>query len=130
MSRGHAQHPSTSTSSLGQGVNKTGGSPKFGARYYNPTIGRFTQPDPSTHESNRYLYALACPTNNRDPLGLDTINELECMGSWTMAAGSVVVLAGLFLTTAGLGDILWGSFVMTVSVPLMFAACDESRWVP
>ncbi|MEO5316805.1 DUF305 domain-containing protein, partial [Pseudarthrobacter sp. CC12] len=25
--RGHAQHPSTSTSSLGQGVNKTGGSP-------------------------------------------------------------------------------------------------------
>ncbi|WP_229666480.1 hypothetical protein, partial [Pseudarthrobacter polychromogenes] len=28
----HGQHPSTSTSSLGQGVNKTGGSPKYNGR--------------------------------------------------------------------------------------------------
>lgn len=36
---------------------------KFGARYYNPARGRFTQPDPSGQETDRYLYAAANPTN-------------------------------------------------------------------
>jgi RHS repeat-associated protein len=43
---------------------------KFGARYYNPYRGRFTQPDPSGQEQNRYLYAAANPINNVDPTGL------------------------------------------------------------
>jgi len=29
---------------------------KLGARYYDPTAGRFTQPDPSGQETNRYAY--------------------------------------------------------------------------
>lgn len=44
---------------------------KFGARYYNPYRGRFTQPDPSGQEANRYAYAGANPCNNTDPSGLD-----------------------------------------------------------
>lgn len=38
ISRGRGQHPSTSTSSVGQGVNKTGGSPhvKIQARLPDP----------------------------------------------------------------------------------------------
>ncbi|MDQ0028488.1 RHS repeat domain-containing protein [Arthrobacter bambusae] len=42
---------------------------KFGARYYNPYRGRFTQVDPSGQEANRYLYAGANPVNNSDPSG-------------------------------------------------------------
>jgi hypothetical protein len=37
---------------------------KLGARYYNPTTGRFTQPDPSGQEPNTYNYASCNPTNN------------------------------------------------------------------
>jgi RHS repeat-associated protein len=43
---------------------------KFGARYYDPTTDRFTQPDPSGQEANTYLYAGADPINAADPSGL------------------------------------------------------------
>ena len=43
---------------------------KLGARYYNPGIGRFTQPDTSAQETNNYVYAGANPITNSDPSGL------------------------------------------------------------
>ncbi|MEW2266066.1 RHS repeat-associated core domain-containing protein [Streptomyces sp. NPDC047853] len=43
---------------------------KMGHRYYDPTLGRFTQPDPSGQETNAYLYAAGDPINNTDPNGL------------------------------------------------------------
>ena len=43
---------------------------KLGARYYNPTTGRFTQPDPSSQETNTYNYASCDPVNSSDPTGL------------------------------------------------------------
>ncbi|MFD5110112.1 RHS repeat-associated core domain-containing protein [Streptomyces cinereoruber] len=43
---------------------------KMGARYYDPTLGRFTQPDPSGQEKNPYLYAAGDPINRIDPSGL------------------------------------------------------------
>ncbi|GHB79407.1 type IV secretion protein Rhs [Streptomyces xanthochromogenes] len=43
---------------------------KMGARYYDPQLGRFTQPDPSGKESNLYAYAAGDPINNVDPNGL------------------------------------------------------------
>lgn len=46
------------------------GNYKMGARYYNPTIGRFTQPDPSGQEFNRYNYAGSNPVTYADPSGL------------------------------------------------------------
>jgi RHS repeat-associated protein len=42
----------------------------LGARYYDPNIGRFTQPDPSGQEKNPYLYAEGDPVNRIDPNGL------------------------------------------------------------
>ncbi|RCG23908.1 RHS repeat protein [Streptomyces reniochalinae] len=42
----------------------------MGARYYDPRIGRFTQPDPSGQETNPYLYASGDPVNMIDPSGL------------------------------------------------------------
>lgn len=43
---------------------------KLGYRYYDPTTGRFTQPDPSGQETNTYLYAGGNPANYTDPSGL------------------------------------------------------------
>ncbi len=44
----------------------------YGARYYDPVLGRFTQPDPSGQEKNPYLYAEGDPLNRIDPSGLVT----------------------------------------------------------
>ncbi|MFF1384747.1 RHS repeat-associated core domain-containing protein [Arthrobacter sp. NPDC058288] len=52
------------------GYKDATGYTKFGARYYNPAAGRFTQPDPSGQEQNRYAYAGANPITNIDPTGL------------------------------------------------------------
>jgi RHS repeat-associated protein len=41
-------------------------------RYYDPTLGRFTQPDPSGQEENVYLYSEGCPSSNSDPTGYRT----------------------------------------------------------
>ena len=46
---------------------------KLDARYYNPTTGRFTQPDPSGQEANTYNYASFNPVNSADPTGLDGV---------------------------------------------------------
>ncbi|AGL18967.1 RHS repeat-associated core domain-containing protein [Actinoplanes sp. N902-109] len=50
---------------------------KFGARYYDPAIGRFTQQDALNQigdpkNGNRYAYAGADPVNNVDPNGFQT----------------------------------------------------------
>ena len=42
----------------------------MGARYYDPHLGRFTQPDPAGKETNPYLYATGDPVNHTDPTGL------------------------------------------------------------
>lgn len=49
---------------------------KLGARYYDPTLGRFTQRDPSGQEANAYLYATGDPCNRTDPLGTLSFREL------------------------------------------------------
>jgi RHS repeat-associated protein len=48
----------------------TTGATKFGARYYDPNTGRFTQPDPSGQEQNPYAYAGNNPITYNDPSGL------------------------------------------------------------
>ncbi|MFF8828500.1 RHS repeat-associated core domain-containing protein [Streptomyces sp. NPDC015131] len=48
----------------------------FAARYYDPNIGRFTQPDPSGREKNPYLYAEGDPVNRIDPTGLNAVSNL------------------------------------------------------
>nr|WP_312038297.1 RHS repeat-associated core domain-containing protein [Streptomyces galbus] len=51
---------------------------KMGARYYDPRLGRFTQPDPSGKENNAYLYATGDPVNKIDPAGtLSFVGALE-----------------------------------------------------
>lgn len=65
---------------------------KLGARYYDPTLGRFTQPDPSGQENNTYAYASCNPTNSADPSGL-----VSCQGGVNRTiASTVLVVVGVF----------------------------------
>jgi hypothetical protein len=41
----------------------------FGARYYDPSVGRWTQQDPSGQEANAYAYVGGDPVNFVDPDG-------------------------------------------------------------
>ncbi|WP_231754834.1 RHS repeat-associated core domain-containing protein [Pseudarthrobacter sp. GA104] len=69
---------------------------KFGARYYHPARGRFTQPDPSGQEANRYAYVNCNPINATDPSGLDSFTDdggWGCVASWTgtvFATGALI----------------------------------------
>jgi RHS repeat-associated protein len=54
---------------------------KFGTRYYDPTLGRFTQRDPISPTLANYRYAGCDPVNRIDPLGTQEIPPIlwdEC----------------------------------------------------
>lgn len=98
----------------------TTGYTKFGARYYNPTTGRFTQPDPSGQETNTYLYAGANPITNTDPSGLSFLDGFAgelvggVIGIVGVALGAtvsktlpgVILSAGIGCLAAGANDII------------------------
>ncbi|MEG8274870.1 RHS repeat-associated core domain-containing protein [Streptomyces sp. AHA2] len=63
----------------------------LGARYYDPQIGRFTQPDPSGQERNPYLYAEGDPLNRIDPTGT-VAAEIGGEACFILCVGGGVVL--------------------------------------
>jgi len=71
----------------------TSGLIKFGARYYEPATGRFTQPDPSGQEPNIYNYAGCNPINNIDPTGLSFCTAAVTAGLLTIGVGIFTILA-------------------------------------
>ncbi|MFE2053892.1 RHS repeat-associated core domain-containing protein [Streptomyces sp. NPDC059459] len=95
---------------------------KMGHRYYDPTLGRFTQPDPSGQEENAHLYAGGDPINRVDPSGLDFLGWDG--GQWASAAGVGASVAGAFasgplgigLAAASVGLGLTGSIMQGNSV--------------
>ena len=79
---------------------------KLGARYYNPTTGRFTQPDPVALYGG-YVYAGDNPTNFTDPTGRDIWTEF---GNWAISGlGGYMVgitcMATVTLATGGAGAV-------------------------
>jgi RHS repeat-associated protein len=81
---------------------------KLGIRYYDPTIGRFTQPDP-TGGSAHYSYANNSPTNFTDLSG--AISEF-----------AVKSAAALALSSLGLAASLFGCLACTIAVAVADAA--------
>ncbi|MFF6881521.1 RHS repeat-associated core domain-containing protein [Streptomyces sp. NPDC012474] len=73
----------------------------MGHRYYDPTLGRFTQPDPSGQETNAYLYAAGDPVNNTDPAGLWTGWDTVATAFATVALITAIPTGGASLTVAG-----------------------------
>ncbi len=71
----------------------------FGARWYNPSTGRWTQQDTldaplDPANANRYAYAGNDPINNMDPTGL--ISRCGALGTISAAAGTVAGAAVLY----------------------------------
>jgi RHS repeat-associated protein len=62
---------------------------KLGIRYYDPSLGRFTQPDPTGQDAH-YTYAGNNPVNATDPTGAFTIGVslTACAGSGVQACVS------------------------------------------
>ncbi|MFE6196549.1 RHS repeat-associated core domain-containing protein [Streptomyces sp. NPDC057838] len=95
---------------------------KMGHRYYDPTLGRFTQPDPSGQETNPYLYAAGDFINSTDPTGLFKIGAfLEGTGAAlagiasgigaVAAAPGCTTVVGCAPTIAATGGALTGAGV-------------------
>ena len=73
---------------------------KFGARWYNPATGRWTQQDTldnplNPKNANRYAYAGNDPVNNQDPSGRSIDNfDLEAVNRGTAAAFAGGLVSG------------------------------------
>lgn len=50
---------------------------KYGARYYNPNDGQWTQPDPSGQDPNPYTYTSGNPASDIDPSGLSKCGDFS-----------------------------------------------------
>ena len=88
--RSYTYDPDGNTTTTGSGAttdlkyaggHQTGSLYHFGARYYDPTIGRWTQQDPIQQyadlaQANRYVYVGGDPINAVDPTGTNLLNEV------------------------------------------------------
>jgi RHS repeat-associated protein len=75
---------------------------KFGARWYDPTTGTWTQQDTlnaplNPANGNRYTYAADNPTNNTDPTGASCDSLWDCVSTpliYAAGAAGVLTAAG------------------------------------
>jgi len=101
--------PKTREGFTGQTGDGSTGLIYYGARYYDPVIGRFIQPDPiipnvfNPQNLNRYTYVLNDPLNRIDPTG-----------NFSFASFGSAVWGGISSAASAVGNFLgnaWGSLV-------------------
>ncbi|MDJ0358577.1 RHS repeat-associated core domain-containing protein [Paenarthrobacter sp. PH39-S1] len=91
--------------------DRTTGWVKYGARWYNPTTGRWTQQDTLDNpldpaNANRYTYAANDPINNADPTGMDFFSDFGQQFAPVIVAGAVGLLGtalGVAVDSTGIG---------------------------
>lgn len=67
---------------------------RYGVRWYDPNIGRFTTPDPTSQENNPYLYAGGNPCNAVDLSGGSGAGDAATAAGGIYACGEGAVLGG------------------------------------
>lgn len=89
---------------IGEQLEPGTGLYKLGARYYDTSLGRFTQMDPSGQEGNPYTYGTCDPINGSDPTGLDYACEVAVGAIWyANAAVWAIALTGPVGVGVGVG---------------------------
>jgi RHS repeat-associated protein len=92
---------------------------KFGIRYYNPAIGRWTQRDPvggslqETVKTNPYVYAGDDPVNMTDPSGRANCGP-QISGAFYVLVGSAIAIVAIIaapVTAIGILGLIGASFV-------------------
>ncbi|MFF9131525.1 RHS repeat-associated core domain-containing protein [Streptomyces sp. NPDC014806] len=102
---------------------------KMGARYYDPTLARFTQPDPSGQETNPYLYAAGDPINNSDSTGLFSFPDVSGALEWASLTEKIMSgdTEGAFAAKVGIlvgigTEAVCGAAAATGAVPTLGAS--------
>lgn len=97
------------------GQLETGSTYKLGARYYDASLGRFTQMDPSGQEQLPYAYVGCNPVNNSDPTGLDCASAIftGVLGAVGLVASTIGLIAGA--PTLFLGGVAAVGFIASVT---------------
>ncbi|WP_126580882.1 RHS repeat-associated core domain-containing protein [Tengunoibacter tsumagoiensis] len=129
---------------------------KFGIRYYDPTVGRWTQRTPvggslqETLKGNPYMYADNNPVNEVDPSGRFSLTY-KCIQDVITIGGGVITLSGLIsfftpgnatgavalalaaatgpgdIAIAGLAASLFIGVFVTISILLILQGVDSAR---
>jgi RHS repeat-associated protein len=126
------------------GLRTVGGMYQFGQRYYDPSLMRWTQPDPldqtgDLREGNKYLYAGGDPVNFVDPhgqakwggwWGVDDDDSVRIAAGVTSIAGGLAVAGACIAGTSGLGTLHCGTAGSSLVVgggTLIASAVDDDE---
>ena len=90
----------------------------LGARSYDPTLGRYTQPDPSGKETNPYAYTADDPINHTDPTGRSILGDIVGAVLITVAVVAVGALLSTGFGEIAAGELLFGSADIAAAGPI------------
>jgi len=110
-------------------LDSTTGLYHFGARYYDPTLGRWTQQDPvagqlSNPDSlNPYLYVNDSPVNKTDTSGKDCLTDLilNLIALGITFIGGVYLLGAFSAAALAGATIAFGVWLSIVLLPIALA---------
>ena len=104
---------------------------KYGQRWYNPALGRWTQQDTldaplNPANANRYAFAANDPINNSDPMGRFTIISPEV----TCALGVVGLGIAIYGAVTATGGLALPFISYALSGYALFEGCYDSNGDP
>jgi len=110
---------------------------KFGTRYYDPSLGRWTQQDPvggslgDLNSAKRYTYANDDPVNVVDPSGKSCIQDAitTIIGLLGSAADGFLAGLGLFAVAAGAATLTAGLLFSWIAWPIVALAAAAAAAV-